>query len=382
MGLSFTFSPSRCSLDGMGFVNDVKNHNPLVFMDVKIGKEDVGRVIIELFKDVVPRTAENFRQLCTGEKGIGVNGKPLHYKGCLFHKVMPAFMIQGGDVVNFDGTGGESIYGPTFEDENFILKHESGGIVSMVNYGQPNTNNSQFFITTIPCPHLDGTNVVFGKVVFGLGAVQEVSTTPSMKEAAILPCIIKDCGQVLPGESWNIPENDGDSVPAFPDDWDVNETDLETEDIPAIINKIKDSGNVFFRNANYPNASRKYKKALRYIEWYLKKRPSKINMDDLKVVCLLNFAAVSLKYGEYKQAHELCNEVLRIDHQNPKALFRRALSNKHLTNYDQALSDLKNALVHLPNNKSILSEIKIVRKLISDYKLVEKKRCLKMMKII
>ncbi|KAF6197488.1 hypothetical protein GE061_020154 [Apolygus lucorum] len=365
----------------MGFVSDAKDRNPLVYIEVTIGKEDVGRVVIELFKNLVPRTAENFRQLCTGEKGIGINGKPLHYKGCLFHRAEPEFMIQGGDILNFNGSGGESIYGPTFQDENFILKHDSGGIVSMVNYGKPNTNNSQFFITTTPCPHLDGTNVVFGKVVFGLGVVKEVSTTSCVQGAPIQPCIIKDCGQVLPGESWHIPENDGDNVPAFPDDWNVNENDLKIEDAAAVFNKIKDSGNVFFRKADYPNANRKYKKALRYIEWYSKTRPSKMNMNSLKVACLSNFAAVSLKCGEYKLAHELCNQVLSIDHQNTKALFRRAQANKNLSNYDQALCDLKKALVHLPNNKSILSEINVVRKLISDYKMLEKKRCLKMMKL-
>lgn len=105
--------------------------NPIVFLDIAIESEKVGRVVIELFKDVVPRTAENFRALCTGEKGIGINGKKLHYKGSTFHKVLSQVMIQGGDIINFNGTSGESIYGIKFEDEHFGLTHSSGGLLSM-----------------------------------------------------------------------------------------------------------------------------------------------------------------------------------------------------------------------------------------------------------
>ncbi|XP_022834818.1 uncharacterized protein LOC111362377 isoform X2 [Spodoptera litura] len=147
--------------------------NTLVFLDISIDGEQAGRIVIKLRNDVVPKTAENFRALCTGEKGAGVNGKPLHFKGSKFHKAVTQFMIQGGDITNGDGTGGESIYGPTFEDENFKLKHDTG-VLSMANSGRPNTNGSQFCITTVPCPHLDGTNVVFGEVMAGLGIVREI----------------------------------------------------------------------------------------------------------------------------------------------------------------------------------------------------------------
>ncbi len=154
--------------------------NPKVAMDVTIGGQPAGTITLELFADVAPKTAENFRALCTGEKGMGQSGKPLSYAGSPFHRIIPGFMIQGGDITNGNGTGGESIYGEKFPDENFKLDLDAAGLLAMANAG-PNTNGSQFFITVAPTPWLNGHHVVFGKVVDGMEVVKamEAQGTPS-----------------------------------------------------------------------------------------------------------------------------------------------------------------------------------------------------------
>ncbi|XP_068311137.1 peptidyl-prolyl cis-trans isomerase CYP63 isoform X3 [Pyrus communis] len=169
--------------------------NPRVFLDVSIDRDPVEQIVIELFADVVPKTAENFRALCTGEKGIGKStGKPLHYKGSTFHRVIKGFMAQGGDFSNGNGTGGESIYGGKFADENFKLKHDRPGLLSMANAG-PNTNGSQFFIIFRRQPHLDGKHVVFGKVVKGMDVVEKIEKVGTADGKPLETVKIVDCGE-------------------------------------------------------------------------------------------------------------------------------------------------------------------------------------------
>ncbi|KNA19494.1 hypothetical protein SOVF_061120 [Spinacia oleracea] len=169
--------------------------NPKVFFDMAVGGQPAGRIVMELYADVVPKTAENFRALCTGEKGNGRRGKPLHYKGSAFHRVIPGFMCQGGDFTAGNGTGGESIYGEKFADENFVRKHTGPGILSMANAGA-NTNGSQFFICTEKTEWLDGKHCVFGQVVEGMDVVRAIEKVGSGSGKCSRPVVIADCGQL------------------------------------------------------------------------------------------------------------------------------------------------------------------------------------------
>jgi len=161
---------------------------PKVYFDMTANGRQLGRVVMELRADVVPKTAENFRALCTGEKGFG-------YAGSTFHRVIPQFMCQGGDFTRHNGTGGKSIYGAKFEDENFQLKHTGAGILSMANAG-PNTNGSQFFICTAKTAWLDGAHVVFGKVVEGMSVIKEIESMGSRSGKTSQKIVIQASGEL------------------------------------------------------------------------------------------------------------------------------------------------------------------------------------------
>ncbi|GFY86511.1 peptidyl-prolyl cis-trans isomerase [Actinidia rufa] len=241
--------------------------NPRCFLDVSIGGELEGRIVVELYRDVVPKTAENFRALCTGEKGIGPNtGAPLHLKGSCFHRIIKGLMIQGGDISAGNGSGGESIYGLKFEDENFDLKHERKGILSMANAG-PDTNGSQFFITTTRTSHLDGKHVVFGKVTKGMGVVRSVEhVNTGENDYPTLDVIIADCGEIPEGEDDGVSNffKDGDMYPDWPADLDVKPDEISWW--ISAVDSIKAFGNEQFKKQDYKMAIKKYRKALLYLD--------------------------------------------------------------------------------------------------------------------
>jgi len=169
--------------------------NPVVFFDMTLGGEPLGRIKMELFADITPRTAENFRQFCTGESK-DARGRPQGYKGSKFHRVIKGFMIQGGDFINGDGTGSATIYGTSkFADENFTLSHDAAGLLSMANSG-PNSNGCQFFITTTPTPFLNYKHVVFGKIIEGMDIVHMIENTRTIRDKPNQDVTIVQCGEM------------------------------------------------------------------------------------------------------------------------------------------------------------------------------------------
>lgn len=187
-----------------GFVDKTQRQtaNPQVFFEISIDGESKGRMVFELFADVVPETVENFRCICTGERGRGTSGKRLNYLGSVFHRIIAGVGCVGGDITMGNGTGGESIYGHMFKDENFEVKHTEPGMLSMANSG-PDSNGSQFFLTYAAKPHLDGKNVVFGHVVAGEGVVTAVEAVGSVSGRTRKEVLIADSGETTKQPSLN-----------------------------------------------------------------------------------------------------------------------------------------------------------------------------------
>jgi len=376
---------------------DSQAPRPRVFFDVSIGGESVGRIVFELFNDIVPKTAENFRALCVGFTPENTS-KNLHYKGSIFHRIIKDFMVQGGDFTNFNGTGGESIYGQKFEDENFTLKHDKPFLLSMANSG-PGTNGSQFFITTVPTRHLDGKHVVFGKVLKGSNVVQELENVKKNGEKPSLECKVEDCGELQPGEDDGIVIDDGtgDKIPDAP-----SESDFSVEKFDELISgieSIKSIGNEQFKLGNHKLALKKYRKAVRYINHFTKREEAVFDSDNedegdndmkvsqisdaelekndklekIKIPCLLNSAACKLKLNESKAACDDLNEVLKHDENNTKAYYRRAQAQVAMNDYEEASRDLNAALKISPEDKAVKAEMVRVKKLIAEKKQKEQK---------
>ncbi|KAM9978952.1 hypothetical protein ACTFIY_012697 [Dictyostelium cf. discoideum] len=332
------------------------SENKRVYFDIGIGGNKVGRIVIELFFDKTPKTAENFRALCTGEKGIGKNGKPLSYKGSSFHRVIKQFMIQGGDFTAGNGTGGESIYGEKFDDENFIVKHTKAGLLSMANSG-PGTNGSQFFITTISTPHLDNKHVVFGKVIKGMSVVREIENQQTgANDKPIKDCIILDCGELKEGEDDGVPEKTGDDKwEDYPEDDNVqgDEANLKVGEA------IKNIGNDYFKQGKSLEAIDKYNKALRYLDCCS-------NIDGLKnvqTICYNNMSQCYLKEKKGSNALVAAKKALELSPNDIKALFRKAKALSLMEEYDEAIKDFQKIIDIDSENKDAKLELERVQKL-------------------
>ncbi|XWS67992.1 hypothetical protein CRYUN_Cryun04dG0052000 [Craigia yunnanensis] len=353
------------------------------YLDISIGEELEGRIIVELFNDVVPKTAENFRALCTGEKGIGPKtGVPLHYKGVRFHRVIKGFMVQGGDVSVGDGTGGDPIYGLKFEDENFELKHERKGMLSMANAG-PNTNGSQFFITTTRTSHLDGKHVVFGKVVKGMGVVRSIEhVTTGEAECPTVDVSIADCGEIPEGADDGMSNffNDGDIYADWPAELDESPDELSWW--MTAVDSIKAFGNEHYKKQDYKMALRKYRKALCYLDICWEKEgideEKSSSLRKTKSQIFTNSSACKLKLGDLKGALLDTEFAIRDGDNNVKALFRQGQAHMALNDVDAAVESFKKALQLEPNDGGIKKELAAAMKKINDRCSEERRRYRKM----
>ncbi|WVQ81136.1 peptidyl-prolyl cis-trans isomerase D [Cryptococcus sp. DSM 104549] len=345
--------------------------NTVVYFDITIADAPAGRITFELFDDVVPKTTENFKHLCIGDK-TNASGRKLAYAGSTFHRCIKGFMLQGGDFTMGNGMGGESIYGEKFEDEAFTLKHEKPMLLSMANAG-PNTNGSQFFITTVPTPHLDGKHVVFGRVISNRGLVRRIESLPTTSDKPNEEVKIAAAGVLTPEEVAKAEEEKkaAQATAQGEDIWEDYPQDEEgidaekAEEALEVAKKLKDVGTKEFKAGQFATAMDKYQKALRYLDVH------PVLSDDAapelvegfrstRFPLLTNAALSALKITPpaASNAISLTTRALAIPDLTPaekgKALYRRALALIQKKDDEGAEKDLKAALECVPGDAGVL----------------------------
>lgn len=347
---------------------------PIVYFDITIGGQEMGKVVFSLYNDLVPKTAENFRALCTGEKGVGNSGKKLTFEGSSFHRIIKGFMCQGGDFTAGNGTGGESIYGEKFDDEAFPVKHDKPFLLSMANSG-PNTNGSQFFITVDKTPHLDGKHVVFGEVIRGKSIVRTMENTPTgASDAPIEAVSIASSGQLSADDpiltAAAATSTDGDAYEDYPEDQDGTDVQTEPKTALEIAGKVREVGNKLFKEGDVKGALGKWQKSLRYLDVHPVlpdgSPPELLKAyDALRAPLYLNVALAAVKTKQPERAVRAATSALNLPDlttaDKAKALYRRSLARTALKESDDAEADLVEATKLVPDDKAIANELVRIR---------------------
>lgn len=254
----------------------------------------------------------------------------------------------------------------------------------MANFGRPNTNNSQFFITTVECPHLDGTNVVFGKVIKGLSAVIEMEAFTTDEGIPRKEITVVNCGELKGGEDLlgiTALDETSDRFPIFPLDWDKFNEIFALNDKMNILKIIKESGNQFYRKGQFTKSAHKYKKCTRYYKHFkdaTKEEPESKRLEEIQLLNLTNLAATELKIELYDDVKSTCDEAISLESHNVKALYRRGIANIKLNNFENAVDDLTEALRLETGNREVLKELEYAKKLLKDYRDIEKIKYQKM----
>eukprot|EP00834_Sanchytrium_tribonematis_P007959 NODE_817_length_3729_cov_0.988154.p1 type:complete len:374 gc:universal NODE_817_length_3729_cov_0.988154:2462-3583(+) len=369
-----------------------KIENTQCYFDISIEGKNEGRILMELYTDVAPKTCENFRALCTGEKST-VEQK-LHYEGSIFHRVIPQFMLQGGDFTRSDGTGGLSIYGEKFEDETFELKHDKPFLLSMANAGA-NTNGSQFFITTVPTPHLDNKHVVFGKVLKGKNIVRKIEHLETGEnDRPVFEVKIVSCGVIRSGEPDGCDQfvDAKDPVEDYPEDSDKYPfTDGSVA--LKIATDLKVLGNEYFKSGDLNNAVTKYEKSLRYLQECENesfdepgKTDFKISVLSLKLSLFLNSSLMYFKLSNPQKVVSFAEKAISLLESNEamenkdmaKSKYRLAQGLIMLKQYEEALKVLQAANRLEPKDGAILKDLKSCQESIKAANEREKKTYSKM----